>query len=362
MLSRRTLLLTAVGLATAGYLGMLQVRASDRDPPLAVLYTSGITEQTVRNPRTGLAGWAVRADVEALIRRVTDARGWRTTEQLRADGTDVSSRVVEVRGHRLGLVEAPASALEQLPALVAGLQGVELTLIATTAAPKDVLERVDGPIVVLPGAWGAGAPDGGEVSGNGRMVAPWVDGRRAVGQVTVRFDPLRIQGTAIEIPLREAPDAPTVIGQGRPALDHDTVRFERSGLGDALLARILDVTGADIAIINFLALRTGLVGPVDLLTLEKALPFHNEVVLVTCTTAQLTRILEQGSKDDTSHLLVASRAPLPAPLPEQHWRLAAVDYLTNGGRGKWPTFLEGQDRLRTRITLDDLAIRLLDPP
>lgn len=360
MSSRRTLLLGAAAVATAGYLGMLQVRASDREPPLAVLYTSGLVEQTVRHPRTGLAGWAIRADVEGVIARITDARGWRTTERLHADASTASSRTVEVRGHTIQLVELPVDALDQVASIVGDRAGVELTLIATRAAPKDVLDRVDGAVVVLPGAWGAGAPDGGEVSGGERLVAPWADGRRAVGQVTVRFDPLTVQGTAIEVPLREAPDAPTVIGQGPATLDHDTVRFERSGLGDALLKGVLDTTGADVAIINFLALRAGLVGPVDLLALEKALPFHNEVVLVTMSTVQLSQILEQGSKDDTSHLL--SAPALPQPLPEREWRVAAVDYLTNGGRGKWASFLEGRDRLRTRITLDDLAIRLLDPP
>jgi hypothetical protein len=362
-MTRRRALVTLIALLALAYLGLLQVRANDREPPLVVTWTAGIVEKTVVHPRTGLAGWAVRADVDALLERVASARGWRATHHLAADATALSLRVEEVRGHRVALVESPPQSLGELPARLAAAGPVALVVLATTAAPADALGVVGGPLAVLPGAYGDGVPDGGEASAEARLVAPWIDSRRRVGVLEVRFDGgVSLKGTAVDLPLREAaPGTGEILGEGDPALDHDTVDFGASGLGRALLSRILDATGADVALVNYLALRGGLHGPIDLLDLEKALPFHNEVVLQTFDTPQLVRILDAGAKDDTRHLLVASRVSLPAPLPARTWRVATIDYLANGGRGGWGVFLEGRDRIRTRISLDDLALSLLKP-
>jgi hypothetical protein len=353
-LPRRAPLFLAIGLAL-GYLGMLQARAWDRDPPLAVLWTAGEVEHTVRHPATGLAAWATRSDAEALVERVTEARGWRTTVRLHADAPATSVRLDEIRGHPVAFVELASLADLHLPA-------ADLVVVATRLSPKQVLAAIPGPVAVLPGAFGEGVPDSGEATAHDRLVAPWVDGRSRVGLLTVRFDDgVALDGAAMDIPLREAPpDTPTVLGEARADLSHDTVHFAHSGLGDALTAAMLDATHADIALLNYLALRAGLAGPVDLALLEKALPFHNEVVLLTLSSAELARIVTAGSGDDTHHLLV--RPALPTPLPDRDWRVATVDYLANGGRGGWDPFLAGRDRVRTRITLDTLAIALLSPP
>lgn len=360
MPSRPRLALAALGLVVVAYLGFLQYRAWDREPPLLVTWTSGVAETTVRNPVTGRAGWGTREDVTAFLGRVHDARGWRATEDLRADADTFSVRVVEVRGHRVALVEAPKGAIRQLPAL----PPAELTLVATVDPPVDVLAALPGPVVVLPGAYGAGVADGGEVSGGDHLVAPWVDSRYRVGVLHVRFEPtISVTGTAVDLPLREVPEGtPSRLGVAPPGLTHDVVRLGDSGLGKALSDAVLTKTGADVSLINYFALRAPLEGEIDLARLEKALPFHNEVVLQTFSTAQLRELLKEGADPLTTHfLIVASREPLPDPLPERDWRVATVDYLANGGRGGWPLFTEGRDRVRTRITLDSLAIALLEP-
>jgi hypothetical protein len=361
------LALVAGALLVGAYLVLLQVRANDREPPLVVVWTAGVVEQTVRHPRTGRAGWGVQADVDALIARITGARGWRTTAHLRSDAETFSLRVEEIRGRRVALVEVPTGGLGALKPALAAEGDVALVVVASREAPAAVLAAVDGPVAVLPGAYAEGVPDGGEARGVDRLVAPWIDSRLRVGVLEVRLpgdgtEGVALTGTAVDLPLREAPaDAPTALGDAPAGLDHDTVHLGRSGLGRALLERMLAVTGADVALVNHLALRAGLTGRVDLAGLEAALPFQNEVVLQTFDSAQLAAILAQGAGEDTRHLLVGSREPLPSPLPARSWRVATVDYLANGGRGGWAAFTEGRDRVRTRLRLDDLAIALLLP-
>lgn len=359
--------MAALLLLAVAYVTMLQVRAADREPPLVVVWTAGVVEATVRHPRSGRAGWAVRADVDALIARIEGARRWRPTVRARADADALSVRVEDVRGRRVAIAEVPTGGLAALGPALAEVGDVALVVVASREAPSAVLAAVPGPVVVLPGAYGAGVPDGGESHGDDRLVAPWIDSRDRVGVLEVRFeddgeDTVALTGTSVDLPLRDAPaDAPTTLGDAPSGLDHDTIHLGQSGLGRALLDRMLAVTGADVALVNHLALRAGLVGRVDLLALEKALPFQNEVVLQTFDSAQLAAILAQGAHDDTKYLLVATRSPLPEPLPARDWRVASVDYLANGGRGGWATFTEGRDRIRTRIRLDDLALDLLEP-
>ncbi|MDP2312644.1 MAG: 5'-nucleotidase C-terminal domain-containing protein, partial [Pseudomonadota bacterium] len=365
----RTLATAAVLVLAAAYLAMLQVRAADREPPLVVVWTAGVVDATVRHPRSGRAGWGVRADVDALIAHIEGARGWRSTVRVRSDAEAFSLRVEDVRGRRVAIAEVPPGGLAALgPALTAAGE-VALVVVASREAPSAVLAAVEGPVAVLPGAYGDGVPDGGEAAGADRVVGPWIDGRYRVGVLEVRLSDgaaptaTALTATAVDLPLRDAPaDAATALGDAPPGLDHDTVHLGQSGLGRALLDRMLAATGADVALVNHLALRAGLSGRVDLLTLEKALPFQNEVVLQTFDSAQLAAILAQGAHDGTQYLLVATRSPLPDPLPARDWRVATIDYLANGGRGGWAAFTEGRARVRTRIRLDDLAIGLLVAP
>lgn len=344
--------------AIAAYVGVLQVRANDREPALVVLWTANIEDSTVRHPRTGLAGWAILADVEEFVKTVESARGWRLTERLHADSAKLTVRTVEVGKQEVALVELPLSAVDQLEAALAPISPQSVVIIATQAQVSGVLLAAGRPVSILPGAWSPGVADGGETKSTTTVVGPWVSSRRTVGLLSARFaENVEFTATAVELPLRPLPaTAPSIIGAGLPSLDHDSVRFERSGLGEALLADMLAETGADIALLNFLALRGALTGPVDYTVLERALPFRNEVILLTLDSAALSAALEQGAGENTQHLLVQAAVPLPSPLPERLWRVATVDYLANGGRGNWEIFTAGKDRIRTRIVLDDLAI------
>jgi hypothetical protein len=365
---RRLGLLAAVLLVA--WLALLQVRAMDREAALVVVWTAGLSDAPVRHVGSGRWGWAGRADAEALVVRVTEARGWRATERLAADAAAPGVRVASVRGRRVVLAEVPAGGLPEARERVAAAGERDLLVVATNAPPEAVQAAFEGPLAVLPGAFAAGVPDGGEAVAADRLVAPWVDGRRRVGVLDVRFQEagITLRGTAVDIPLGEAPaDAPTRIGRAPPGLDHDLIHLRDSGLGKALLASMLARTGADLAIVNHLALRAGLSGDIDLVALESALPFRNEIVLQTFDTPTLEAILARGGAEDTRRLLVATpgafgASALPTPLPARDWRVATVDYLANGGRGGWEAFTAGRDRMRTRITLDDLAIDLLEAP
>ncbi len=356
-------LAAVAALLLLGWLGILQARALDKEAPLAVLWTAALSDAPVRHPTTGRWGWAGRADVEALLGRIVDARGWRATARLAADAAAVSARVETVHGRRVVLAEVPVGHLDEARAAVDAAGDRDLLVVATDVAPGEVLAAFEGAVAVLPGDFAPGVPDGGEAKGRDRLVAPWVDGRYRAGLLEVRFedDGVALRGTMLDVPLGVAPgDAPTRIGRAPAGLDHDLVHLGRSGLGDALLDGILRRTGADVVLVNYLALRAGLSGEVDLAAIETALPFRNEIVLQTFDTPTLAAILARGANDDTRHLLVGSPAPLPSPLPARAWRVATVDYLANGGRGGWDLFTEGRDRVRTRISLDDIAIGLLE--
>jgi 2',3'-cyclic-nucleotide 2'-phosphodiesterase (5'-nucleotidase family) len=143
-------------------------------------------------------------------------------------------------------------------------------------------------------------------------------------------------------------------------LFHDTLRLRREGLSVALADRMRAATGAEIAILNTLALRGGLDGAVDPPRLAAAIPFRNQVVRLTLTGEQLARALAQGAGESTQHLVAVDADGVVTAVDSATPRtVATVDYLANGGRGNWTVFQEGVARVDTGLTLEDLALELL---
>jgi hypothetical protein len=164
---------------------------------------------------------------------------------------------------------------------------------------------------------------------------------------------------SVELPRRQGEGGPGLLGQGDASLSHDTVRYARAGLSPSLGQKMAEATGAEAALLNYLALRGGLEGEVDLPRLLEALPFHNELVLLTLNETVLAQILEAGAEESTRYLVAVDRSGAPLAPPPGPLRVVTLDYLANGGRGGWPQFLEGRDRRNTGIYLDDLAVELL---
>ncbi len=369
MVKRSPVIIGVIGAAFVAYLGLLATKSAGDEPPVAVLYFSGPDAPPPRHPATGLLAWATPAAVQTEIARVRERRGGLATFALDASPDTLRAQCVDAGGAALALVELPAGEVGALAGALAGC-GAALTVVATDAPVGEVLAAVDGPLAVLPGAFGPGVGGAVQLAAEGRVVAPWVDSRYRLGEL--QLDPSSLALEARVVTLRgepAGPDAPVVFARGRPELDHDLISFGQFGLGSALAERARAATGADLALLNYLSVRAGLTGEVSMLELEEALPFHNQVVLLEMKGADVLEALSANAAEDTRFLIAAGVAAGEggwtlggAPLdPGATYRVATVDYLADGGRGRRPEFLRASGRLDTGLYTDRLALDLLAP-
>ena len=342
-MTRRVLIALAAVLVIGGYLAMLQTHGSESEPDVLVLYRGGPGGEPPRHPVTGFWAWVGPDQLQDELDAIEARREGLPTYVLDASPVATSVRDQIVDGHTLALVELAAG--DPLPDLEADL------VVVGTSGPLPALRPG---LAVLPGRFDPAATEV-DVSGQGQLVAPWVDSRWRIGQLAVEWDELELTGRAVELTLGQAAaDAPTVLGAAD--LDHDMIHFGQQGLSLAVAQRVLDVTGADLVLMNYLSVREGLQGAVDPSTLEEALPFHNQVVLLTLSAEQVAGVLAENDPLTTGYLVVAGEAPASGDV-----RVATIDYLANGARGRRPVFLEGRDVLRTGLFTDRLALDLLEP-
>ena len=288
-------------LVSVAYLWMLGCRGKEREADLLVLYTSGPDRPAPVHPETSIPLWASPEQVQAEVERIRQHRAEQDlpTVVVSARPDTNTARVVDVGGHRVLVLEisgAERSFAVAREALVSGLQGppADLTVVATSLPAGDVWDHLSGPLAVLPGGYSADVPEGVEVKAEGRLVAPWVDSRYRLGELRVDFDqPLALEGRAVELRSGAArPDGDTLIGVGSDALSYDAIHFHQGGLGKVIAQQMVERTGADLALVNYLSVRHDLVGPVDIVRLQAALPFHNQVELLTLTGAQILALLQ----------------------------------------------------------------------
>jgi hypothetical protein len=365
---RRALL--SLGFLLLGWLGLLAWRARAAEVPLVITWAPAPVAPA-RDAVRGRWTWATAAQREAWQAAVAGARRWGAT--LHVDGRPgaFSLRREEVRGKRLLLAGVPTSA--ELPQLRVAVEKEpeSLVVVSGCVAPEALTRAMAGLAhawALLPACWAPGVPAQASVRGEGSLVAPRVDGRGRMGRLEVRWtetDAAQLSAQAVELAPAEAPaEAPTRLGAGDAQLAHDTLQLRNEGLPVALCRAMNAATGADLSVINTLALRGGLDGPVDPARLAAAVPFRNQVVLLTLDGEVLSHILEIGEAQSTQHLVALTAeglAPDRGSLVGHTWRVATVDYLANGGRGNWTVFQAGQARVDTGLTLEDLALGLLRP-
>jgi hypothetical protein len=376
-LRRRATPLALLLLALA-YLALLQWRASAARAPVLVFYLGPTPSAPARNEETGLWTWATPEQVRARLEEGLEAGRSRAriTRALRTEAPEGLRVEVTTHGEtRLLLVELPASG--PLDAFLGEVRAADadLVVVATLRDPAEITAEVEGSVLLLPGRHHPGLGGEPESEGRNRLVAPWVDGRHRLGQVEILLDPetgpaFRARG--MDLALEKAPaDAPTTLGFGPPELFHDGVRFSQQGLARALARVARDATGAEVSLLNYLSVRADLVGLVDAARLRRALPFHNQIVLLTLDGDRLQRLLDENEPMDTRYLVVDGLDADPdgtwrhedgSPLDAGHpYRVATLDYLANGARGRRPIFLEGREFLRTGLFTDRLALDLLIP-
>ncbi len=373
-MSRRHLLpIVAAALCAVAYLALLHLRSKQAEPPLLVLYHSGPTQAPVADPESGLLAWATPRSLAAATDQIRQRRGKRPTELLDAAPQRTSLRRVEIDQLQVALVELAPGGLALAQAQLAQ-QSADLVVVATSEPIAEVQASFSAPLAILPGRFGPGAPGEVVLKAQDSLVAPWVDSRWRLGALDVRpgAEAIELKGSSVALRGEKAPaDAPRLLGRGDPELAHDLIHFGQGGLGGRLAAELRQRTGADLALLNYLSLRAGLTGEVDLAGLKEALPFHNQVVLLDMQGADLLEELAANAEQDRRYLVVAgAQAADPGwlmadgrPLqPEASYRVATVDYLADGGRGKRPAFLRASTRIDTGLYTDRIALDLLQPP
>lgn len=179
-------------------------------------------------------------------------------------------------------------------------------------------------------------------------------------------------------------DTPAVlnelIGYGCPGLTHDFVYFRESAMGDYVTDVMRTATGAQVALLNHLAIRTSLEGAVGQGDVARALPFHDEIALVDMRGTVLRAILRRNTYEDRSFLqfsgLTVSYVPDHpdsvraevdgAPLDDaRSYRVATIDYLLQAPRyaGLFRTRPLYTGLMLTRVVRDDIwRRRIADVP
>ncbi len=354
------------------YLGLLAAHGWQAEPDLVVLYRAGPHAAPPKHHETGLLAWASPKALEAEVERFREARGKRETVLLDAAPTHTRVRRLELKEGQILLAELAEGGM---PELLSALRAApsDLVVVATCLPVDRVLAALPPATAVLPGCYGPSVPGEVQVDGRGTLVAPWVDSRWRLGALQVILDPdpsLRAQSTTLRLESATA-TSPTLLGHGGQQLTQDLIHFGQEGLAGIIAARIQDLTQAELVLINYLSVRKGLVGPVTTRELEAALPFHNEVVLLTMDAEDLLDELAHNEAKDTRYLTVAgAHKELGGGWlledgrilePGLSLRVATVDYLADGGRGKRPGFTRGRERVNTGLFTDRLALDLLEP-
>lgn len=224
---------------------------------------------------------------------------------------------------------------------------------------------------------------------DGTPVAPFVDGRHNLGclQVEERGLLLRrrvfhahVVAQAWRLVDPRAGHAPQdaaaglILGYGAAGLRHDLAYFRESPMGDYVADVMRESTGADVALVNHLAMRNGLEGPVGREDVTRALPFDDRLATLDVRGSVLGDLMRQNAREDRaflqfSGLRVRYTPGRPesvrtfvgeSPLDEaRSYRVVTIDYvlgtrryaLLRGTRLRWTGA-----HLRELI-LDDLARR-----
>lgn len=145
-----------------------------------------------------------------------------------------------------------------------------------------------------------------------------------------------------------------VVGQARTFLygERDKIRYEETNLGDWVTDLMREVSRADIALLNSGALRSSIAeGPITVETVFKAMPFPNELMIVSIPGSLLQQILTRSVKgsrgeEDGGFLQVSGLRLIiqeksiqevkvnGQPLdPEKIYRVALTDFIAAGGDG-----------------------------
>lgn len=364
--------LAALGLMLLGYLAFLGWMDHQPGADLVVVVQAGPAGAPPLDPATGRRAWSSPEGVAAEVERLRDTRETREFVHLRADADALHTQWLELDGRRILLAQAPAAAHGAVLALA---RGADLLIVATPGPVAPYVEQHSGPLAVLPGAFGPGVPGGVQAEAEGRLVAPWVDSRHRLGELQVHWGegPPGLQARTVRLRDEAAQgDEPTALGVGGAHLAQDLVRQGQGGLAGALAAEMRARTGAELALLNLLSVRGGLEGPATLGQVRAALPFQNQVVLLSLSGDVLAALLAENAQANTRYLVAAG----VTQDPEGAWRwgdgalvggaqqhlVATVDYLADGGRGNRPGFLTSPTRVNTGLTTEGLALDLLEPP
>jgi len=161
------------------------------------------------------------------------------------------------------------------------------------------------------------------------------------------------------------------LGWGDPSLSISRYYYREEGAYNLITWLIARASGVPLVLINQLSLRRSLDGPVSLADLGEALPFCNQVVLMNLTGKQLDEILRRNALGNRRFLqLHGARLAFESGKPEnaritingapieteRTYRIATIDYLAEGARGKEPVFTKGTDVVHCPLFINYLLL------
>ncbi|MCL5035703.1 MAG: PQQ-binding-like beta-propeller repeat protein [Chloroflexi bacterium] len=142
------------------------------------------------------------------------------------------------------------------------------------------------------------------------------------------------------------------LGWGDKDLTNPLPPEKKSNAALFLADLISQDTGARFGIINYMALRGDLTGPVTPDDIRRLLPFDNKIVILEMPGKYIKEIY--GSNPERLAFSGINDPGLNLIKDEEFYNVGTIDYLASGGRGTHPLFLKSRKRIDTGLYLNDL--------
>jgi 2',3'-cyclic-nucleotide 2'-phosphodiesterase (5'-nucleotidase family) len=163
---------------------------------------------------------------------------------------------------------------------------------------------------------------------------------------------------------------------GARGLTHDLFFFRATPAGCLTAELVREAAGADLALVNHLAMRESLEGLLGFPDLARIYPFLNRVVTMKLSGAALKALLDRNALENRRYLQSGGVFESYRPGDPSSCRIwvgasmldagsrylvATIDYLAQGARGKEPLFLKGEDVSQTRLFVPDIVFDACRP-
>ncbi|MCD6309319.1 MAG: PQQ-binding-like beta-propeller repeat protein, partial [Candidatus Eremiobacteraeota bacterium] len=256
-----------------------------------------------------------------------------------------------------------------------GPGGLNIYITRKKEAHKDPLLSSSQKNIVIPAV-----PSGNYISGRGpgknpAYFAPYSTSPRNIGIIRVKhsFIPWKWQVISKLVPIPEKIHVPekwpeplsepainyrfVPLGWGDKHLTHPLPVKNTSNAAQYIAHMIRDITYSDVGIINYMALRGDLVGPISPEDIKRILPFDNKITILKMKGSLLKEIFNSNPLGK-GHLAFSgiNNSNTGEFKDNKIYQVATISYLAKGGSGSHLQFLESEKMRETSLYLNDLLI------